>query len=309
MADTNFTNVGSTFMAWDVAVVQARLNELLTPALAKPSSLDAFACRFSDVPAPSGIISVPIITYPTSADDLTGGMVVTTATASVAQLTVNRDIGKFFPFNPADAQQYGLDNLLKSWVAPAMYACDRTVASASLSVALTPSNFSTSSVKFPTSGSTTVANFGRLQADLSNQGINGNRVAVLNPYYYWGLIANIAAAGNAAGAAAIQSGTPNNPLNLQVLEGQDLPATVGDTSTTSSIVGFVGVPSAIAVGTAIPQVVHANGQSVVLTSPNTKVPYLVESYFDETNRRWLVGASIVYGVAKVQGTALRIASI
>jgi hypothetical protein len=306
---TNFTNIGSTFMAWDVAVMQARLNELLTPPTPKPTALDAFSTRFSDVPSPSGIISVPIVTYPTAADNLNSGMVLTGATASVQTLTLNNDIGKFFPFNPAEAQQYGLDNLLRTWLAPAMYACDRTVASASLAIALNASNFSTASVKAPTSSSFNVALTGRLQAELSNAGINGQRFAVLAPTYYWGLVTNIASAGNAAGAAALQAGSPNNPLGISVVEAQDLPALPADTAATSSIVGFVGNSSAVAVGTAIPNVVHNSGQSVVLNSPYTKVPYLVESYYDEVNRRWVIGASVIYAVAKVQNTLKQVASL
>jgi hypothetical protein len=304
----DFTNVGSTFMAWDIAVIQARLNELITPATQKPTALNAFSTYFSDIPAPSGIISVPLVTYPTSADSLNNGMVSTSATASVASLTVNNDIGKFFPFNPADAQQFGLDNLLKTWIQPAMYACDRTVSSASMAVALNGANFATASVKAPNSSSFNVALTGRLQAELSTAGINGERIAVLSPTYYWGLITDIASKGNAAGAAALQSGSPNNPLGLVVVEGQDMPALPADTAATSSIVAVIGNKAGVAVGTAIPNVVHSNGSSVVLKSPSTGVNYLVEQYYDESNRRHLIGCSVIYGVAKVQSTIKQVAS-
>jgi hypothetical protein len=298
---TNFTNVGSTFMGWDIAVINARLGEIITPATLKATPLAAFSTYFSDIPSPSGIISVPLVTYPTSADSLNNGMVITSATASVANLTVNNDIGKFFPFNPANAQQYGLDNLLKTWLVPAMYACDRTLSSASLAIALNSSNFATSSIHMASGSNFTVANAGLIQADLSNTGINGERIIVASPNYYWGLITNIASAGNAAGAAALQSGSPNNPLGVSVIEGQDFAS--------GNIIGFAGNKAAIAVGTALPNVLHLNGSTVKLTSPQTGVNYLAETYYDEVNRQWLIGCSVVYGAAKVQSTIKQLTQV
>ena len=306
-----FTNFGSTFMGWDINVISERLQEIITPATQKPTALAAFSTYFSDIPAPSGIISVPIVTYPTSADSFLNGGVSLGATASVQQLSVTTPIGKFFPFSPTDAQQYGLDNLLKTWVAPAIYACDRTISSASLAVALNASNFSTSSVKFATSASLGTNGATQVQAQLSLAGINGERIAVLSPTYYWGLIADIATKGNAAGAAALQAGSPNNPFGMSVIEGQDLPALPANTALTSSIVGFVGNKAGVAVGTAIPQVFHATGEQMVVKSPYTGVNYLLEKYFDDTltQRNWYIGCSSIYGVAKVQNTILQLASV
>jgi hypothetical protein len=304
-----FTNFGSTFMSWDVAVIQARINELNPPATLKPTPLKQFSTLFSELPSPSGIINVPINNYSSTADSGTG-LTVSPVSASTVSLIVNQPITKFAGYNVVEVQQYGLDNLINNQILPGIYACDRTLVSASLAVALNAANFSTSSLKLPNSSSVDITAIGNIQSAMSNAGINGNRFGVFAPTYYWGAVSNIAKTGNAAGAAALQAGSPNNPMGMSVYEAQDLPPLPVNTAATSSIAGFVGVGSAIAVGTALPLVSHANGQAVPITSPWTGVTYLMENWFDENvTRQHIMGPSLIYGVTKVQNTILQLATV
>lgn len=292
------TGFSKTFLIWDVESVQTVIDNLTQPPVSKPTPLSVFASQFTALPTPSGIVNIPVPTYPTGADDLTSGMVVTDAQETTYQLTVNRDAGKFYAFRPAEAQQFGAEYIVKSFLAPAIYAIDATLNSASY--ALLPS-FATSSVKPATTTAFSSSVMTSLNAGMSAAGINGERFAVLNSGNFWALIDDLSKKGNSAGAAAILSGNPNNPFATATVEAQLLP-TVGN------LVGFCGNKGGIAVGTAIPDVQHATGEKFVYKSPWTGVNYLVENYYDETNRKHIIGASVVYNVASVNPSILRIVS-
>lgn len=296
------TNYSPAFMGWDVEALKAAIDDLMTPAIVAPTPLKAFSTNFSNLPIPSGVINVPIQTWPTTANSNAGGVTINNATASSAQLVLNKDMGNFYQFNPAEVQQYGMGYAINSWIRPAIYGNDRFLASASLAVALTGGNFPSASVKFATSGSFTPAGVGQLNSQLSQQGINGERFAVLVPDYYWNVQSSVAVLGNQAGADAIYN-TLKGMYKMNIVEGQDLPSISGvNTALTSSIVGFSGNAAGIAVGTALPPIKHPSGEMFPYTSPWTGVTYLIEHYYDEHARAWIIGASFIYDVEKIQNT-------
>jgi hypothetical protein len=233
---------------------------------------------------------------------LAGGVTINNASATSAQLTLNKDYGNHYQFVPAEVQQYGLGYAIDSWIRPAIYGCDRFLVSQSLAVALTGGNFPSASIKFPTSASFTPNGAGQLNAALSKQGINGKRFSVLVPDYFWAAQSSVAVLGNQAGADSIYN-TLSSLYKMSIVEGADLPDITGlDTAGTASIVGFAGNGAGIAVGTALPPVLHPSGEMFPYTSPWTGVTYLVEHYYDEHSRAHIIGASFIYDVQKVQNT-------
>lgn len=303
MATINqLTNYSPEFMGWDVNVVRSAMNELMTPAIVQPSPLKNYSKLFSNMTIPSGIVNVPIQTWTPGAQDLSNGVTVNTASATSAQLTVNKDVGNFYQFNPAEVQQYGLTYAIDTWLQPAIFDTDRYIASQSLALILNPSNFASASIKFTNSASFTPAAVGGLNAALSKQGINGRRFAVLCPDYFYAAQSSVAVLGNQAGADAIYN-TVNGIYRMDLMEGQDLPDITGiDTSLTASVVGFSGNSAGLAVATALPPVLHPTGEMFPYTSPWTGVTYLVEKYYDEHARKQLIGASVLYDMQKVQNT-------
>lgn len=287
-----------TFLIWDVAAVSDAIDAITKPPVSRPTPLNAFSTVYSELPTPSGIINVPVPTYPTGADSFASGVVITDAQETTYQLTVNNDAGKMYAVRPGEIQQYGLEYIVKSYLAPAIYAIDATLNSASFALL---STFVTSSVKPATSTAFSSSNMTALNVQLSNAGINGDRFCVLNTAYYWNLVNDLSNKNNQVGADAVVNGSANNPFKMTTLEAQLLPSL-------SNLVGFVGTKNAIALGTAIPQVVHPNGNQFVYKSPWTGIPYLVEDYYDESNRKRVVGASVIYGAASVNPSIQRIVS-
>ena len=295
----NLSPFSKTFLIWDVETVSTITDTLTQPPVAKPVPFNVFASNFSDLPSPSGIISIPVPVYATSADDLSSGPVFTDAQPNNYQLTVNRDAGKFYKWNPAEAQQYGSEYIVKSYILPPIYAIDSTLNSASFALL---NSFPTSSVKPATATAMSASTALQFKSAMGNAGINGDQFMVLNTSYFWnGLVNDLSNKGNSVGAAAVTNGSPNNPFGMVTVEGQTLP-------TAGNLVGFCGNKSAIAIGTAIPNVQHANGEQFVYKSPWTGVNYLVEHYFDESRRANVIGASVLYNVAVVNPAILRIVS-
>jgi hypothetical protein len=295
----NLTPYGQTLLLQNVEALQTVIDTMTAPALNKPTPLSVFSTRFSDLPTPSGIISIPVPTYPTSADDLSSGMVVTDINSTLYQLTVNRDAGKFFAFRPAEAQQYGAEFIVQSFIAPAIYAIDATLNSGSFALL---NNFATSSVKCATANSFSASAAIAVNAEASSNGINGDRFLVLNSPYFWsGLVNDLSQRGNTVGAAAVTNGSPNNPFNTVTVEAQLLP-------TANNLIGFYGNASGIVLGTAIPDVKHANGEAMIYKSPWTNINYLVENYYDEYRRQHLIGASVIWNVASTNNTIRRLVS-
>ena len=303
------TNYSPQFMGWDIDVVRQQIDDLMTPAVVSPSPLKAFSSYFAQLPIPSGVINVPIQTWPSTANSNAGGVTINAATASSAQLTLNKDYGNFYAFNPAEVQQYGLGYAINSWIRPAIYGNDRYLVSASLAVAVNGSNYASASAKFGNSGSFTPAGAAKLNSEMSKQGINGQRFALLVPDYYWNIQSSVAVLGNQQGAEALLNRI-NGAYKMNILEGADLPDITGvDTTLTSSLVGIAGNGAGIAVGTALPQVKHPAGEMFAYTSPWTGVTYLVESYYNEYLRTNMIGASFIYDVQKVQNTIRRLYSL
>ena len=291
------TGLSNTLLAWDAAVVQAELDKVLAPVASKVTPFAAFAARFDNIPSATGTVNVPIATYSTGSN--VNNHVITNAVVTTKTLTLSNDYTWFFAFSPAETQASGLSNLVNTYVAPAINAIEAQLQGEAFALL---SNFATSSVKPAIAASASLAQFIALNADLSNAGINGERILVLNSNYFWnGLIADLASKNNSAGATAIQTGDANNPLGMKVSEAQTLP-------TTSNLVGFAGTKGGIIVGTAIPNVAHSNGQSIVVTSPASGLSVLVEQYFDEANRKHVIGASVVGNVAVGNACLKRIVS-
>ena len=280
------TGLSNTLLAWDAGVIQAELNKVLNPVIGKITAFDAFATKFDNVPSGTGTINVPIPSYPTGSNK--NNFAVIGGTVTNQPITLSNDYTVFYAFNPAEAQASGLTNLVRTFIAPAIYGIEAQLQADAFALL---TNFVTSSVKPATAVGCSSSAIIAVNADLSNAGINGDRILVLNSSYYWnGLMADLSNKNNAAGAIAIQTGSPSNPFGMLVAESQLLP-------TTSNLVGFTGTKGGIIVGTAIPMVQHPNGQSVTITSPASGLNVLVEQYYDEANRRFVIGASVVGNVA------------
>lgn len=280
------TGLSNTLLAWDAGVIQAELNKVLNPVISKVTAFDAFATKFENIPSSTGTINVPIPTYPTGADK--NSFTITNGAVTNATITLTYDYTKFYAFNPAEAQSSGLTNLVKTFIAPAIYGIEAQLQADAFALL---SNFATSSVKPSAAVSCSASAVIGINAALSAAGINGDRVLVLNSSNYWnGLIADLSNKNNVIGANAITNGSPNNPFGMLVSEAQLLP-------TTANLVGFAGTKGGIIVGTAIPQVIHPNGQALVIQSPASGLNVLVEQYYDEANRRFVIGASVVGNVA------------
>lgn len=298
------TGLSNTLMAWDAGIVQSEINNVLNPVAAKITAFGAFASRFANIQASNGTINVPIPTYATGSSTGTGGtIIISNGVTTNAQLTLANDWYQYYAFNPVEAQSSGLSNLIQTFVAPAIYAVEATILSASLAVVAT--NFSTSSLcKPPIAASGSLAQFINLNADLSNNGINtGDRILCLLSSYYWqGLMQDLSNKNNSAGANAIQSGNPNNPLGMVVSEVSPtyLPSV-------NNLVGFGGTKGGIIVGTAIPNLIHGTGTSMVVTSPNG-IPMLLETFVNDNTRQWVIGASVVGNAVKGNNSLLRIVS-
>jgi len=293
------TGLTNTLLAWDAGVIQAELNKVLAPVAPKITPLSAFGAYFSNVPSGTGTINVPIPTYPTASQLNAGsGITISNAVVTNAPITLSNDWYQFFGFNPVEVQSAGITNLVNTFIAPAIYAIESTITSASFALAL--ANFSTSSIKATTSAYFSASAVTAINAELSKLGINGDRIMVLNSDYYWnGIINDLSKKNNQAGADAIASGTPNNPFRTTISEGAILSSQFGSATVGSgSFIGFAGTRGGIVVGTAIPQVVHTNGQSLVLQSPVSGMYVLVEQYYNEYLRQHIIGASVVGNVVK-----------
>jgi hypothetical protein len=287
------TSLTNTLLAWDAGVIQAELNKVLNPVIAKVTPFDAFATRFDSVPSGNGTINVPIPTYPTGSSK--SGISIITASVTNAPVTLTNDYTVFYAFNPVEVQTSGLTNLVNTFIAPAIYGIEAQLQADAFALL---ASFPTSSVKPTTTAYFSSSAITAINADFSNSGINGDRVLVTNAACYWALIDNLSSKGNAAGAAAIQSGSPNNPFNMAIAEGQLLPSA-------NNLVAFGGTKGGIIVATAIPPVIHPNGQSITITSPRSGLNVLVEQYYDESNRRWVIGASVVGNVVTGNTGALK----
>ena len=288
------TGLSNTLLAWDAGVIQAELNKILNPVIGKITAFDAFATKFDNVPSGTGTINVPIPTYPTGSSK--NSFAVINGAVTNAPITLSNDYTVFYAFNPAEAQASGLSNLINTFIKPAIYGIEAQLQADAYALL---ASFATSSVKPATSVACSSSAVIAVNADLSAAGINGERILVLNSSYYWnGLMADLSNKNNAAGAIAIQTGSPSNPFGMLVAESQLLP-------TTSNLVGFTGTKGGIIIGTAIPQVVHSNGQSVVINSPASGLNVLVEQYYDEANRRFVIGASVVGNAALGNTSALK----
>lgn len=282
---TGFTN---TLLAWDAGVIQAEINRIQAVVGAKVNPFSGFATRFENIPSGTGVINVPIPTYSTTCGK--NSYTITDATTTNAPLTLNTDYTKFVAFNPAEAQTAGLTNLVNTFIAPAIYAVEAQLTTDAYALL---TSFATCSVKPAAAVTMSGSNALAIQSALSTAGINGERILVLNSSYFWnGIMTDLSKQNNSAGAAAIASGAPNNPYGFTggVMEAQLLP-------TAGNLVGFTGTKGGIVVGTAIPNVVHANGSSVVIQSPTSGLNLLVEHFYDESNRKWVIGASVIGAVA------------
>jgi hypothetical protein len=299
----NISAFSNTILGFDIADIQTELQNVTTPVIQNITPFDAFESRFFNVPSPNGTIVVPLIGYTTGSQTNTGTGTLTYGTATATSVTLSglQDWYQIIPFNPTEVQTAGIVNLAR-YIDSAMYSIDSQALSASYAVA---ANFATSSVH-PASGSS--ATFGIAQgiainADLSKKGINGRRILALNYDYYWnGLLADLATKNNTAGAQAIQSGSPNNPLGMLTVESQF--AFAG-----TNTVGLTGTKGGIILGTAIPNVVHANGTAAVLISPRSGMPMLIEQYFNENTRQHMIGASVLGQAAAGNSCLLRITSV
>lgn len=290
MANTLY---GQTLLYWDVMQYSDAIDSIGTPPVGKPIPFDIFSTYFKDMTAPSGIVEIPVPTYPTVSDDQSNGLVTQNINENSYQLAVNKPAGKFFKFNHGEVQQYGLEYFSRINLVPAMYAIDRTLESASFA---SLSSFNTCSVH-PATPTTMSTNYmTQICTQLSVAGINGDRFVVLNSPYYWGLINDLSNKNNQVGADAVRSGTPNNPFGVRVIEAQNFPSS----GIVANAVGFAGTKNAIALGTALPIVSHANANEVMAySSPFTKQTYLFEAYYESYLRSWVAGGSVVWNIATV----------
>jgi len=288
-----FTN---TINAFNANLIEAELSKVTNAVIGQVTPFSAYTAKFSDVQSATGTINIPIPVYSTGSG--VNSFTIDDATATTKTINLSNDYTKFYAFNPVEMQNGGLQYLVTAFVKPAVYAIEAQLQSDAFALL---TNFATASIKPATATACSSSVVTALNAALSTAGINGERKLVLNSSYFWtGLMDDLSKKGNQAGADAIRSGSPNNPFNMGVYEAQLLP-------TAGNLVGFTGTAGGIIIGTAIPQVVHANGEQAVITTPSG-LNVLVEKYFDESKRKYVVGCSVVGNVAVGNAALLRIVS-
>jgi hypothetical protein len=295
MANT-LTSFNTTFLGFDVAALTAEINNIRT-LKAKVSPLKAWTTVFGDIPTGMTTMNIPLPVYPTGSADLTSGPVFQDVNSNTVAVVVNKDAGYLQKFNPLEVQNAGMPNLVRAFLEPAIYGCERTLMSASLSQAIANTSNATSSYRVTTGATFSASMVASIAGELSVANIPRDFILV-EPTRYWGLISNLSSTGNQAGADAIRNGSPNNPFGITVLESNLIPTMTGSTGIgTGNLVGLAGANSSVAIGTALPNVPHATGESFKYVAPDSGLTVLVENYFDESRRAWVIGASVLYGTA------------
>lgn len=301
----SITSFNTTFLGWDIDALSAEVNNIraLKPAV---TPFKVFTTVFGDVPTGVTNINIPIPVYPTGSNNLSNGPVFNDATTTTVTVVCNNDAGYFQKFNPSEVQNAGLANLVKAFIEPSIYGVDRTIFSASMATVISNTSNVTSSVRLGTGNTFSSSAVTALASELGVNNIPAEYVLV-ETTRYWGLIADLASKGNQAGADAIRTGSPNNPFGVAIFPSNLIPASSGSTGIgTGNVVGIAGSSAAVAVGTAIPNVKHANGEQFLYVSPDTGMSYLVEQYFDESRRAFVIGASLLYGTATGTNSAEKI---
>jgi hypothetical protein len=298
----SITALNQTFLGYNVDVIREEVLKVRT-LTATHVPLGVFTTKFNTVPDGVTTVTIPLPTYPTgSANQNPGSSGVTTfdAVANSVTVKIDTDTGVFYPFNPVEIQNNSLETIVQSFLSPAIYGVERTLLSASLGIGADIANFNSSSFKSSASAAVSASFITSLKAEMSTANINGEQFILWEPNRFWNLVSNLSSLGNAAGAAAIQNGDANNPFGVVIKECQTLP-------TTNNLVGIGGVKTSIVLATAIPTVKHANGEAFIMTTP-AGASILVEQYYDEFRRQWLIGASVLYKAVKGVGGIFRYVS-
>lgn len=293
MANT-LTGMSTTYLGKDIASLTEELKNLqaLRPRI---NDFQAFLTVFRDVPEGVTTINVAVPVPITGSQDLSSGPVFYDVTSTGVSVTINRDTGLLAKYNPNEVQSYTLEQLA-SFLDQQIYGVERTFFSASLAQGLTNLH-STSSYRVTSDAAFTSSAVPGIAADLANSNITPEFVMV-NEAKVWKLVDDLSNKGNSAGAQAILTGAPNNPYNVPILPSNLIPSLTGSAGVgTGNVVGISGQKGHVILATALPNVKHANGESFPFKSPRSGVTFLIENYYDESRRGWVMGPTCLWTVA------------